>query len=105
MGLMQARQTDDLLRENHPALHQIVAGPEKEQLFGLNEPTLNPEAQKSLGEEQKKALDGEINTARKASFARVAVLPAFMLICYLLMFSWFRSRGGYKPVEIAAAGH
>jgi hypothetical protein len=31
------------------------------------------------------------------------VLPGFMLVCYLGMFFWFRAKGGYKPVDLAAS--
>jgi hypothetical protein len=31
-------------------------------------------------------------------------LPAFMLVCYLGLYGYFRARGGYRPVELGA-GH
>ena len=41
---------------------------------------------------------------RKGSFIRQAALPAFMLVCYLGLYGYFRARGGYRPVELGA-GH
>jgi MFS family permease len=41
---------------------------------------------------------------RKGSFIRQAALPAFMLVCYLGLWGYFRARGGYRPVELGA-GH
>ena len=41
-------------------------------------------------------------TSKQATFASIAMLPAFMLVCYVVLLLWFRSRGGYKPVEIGA---
>ncbi|MFT6863650.1 MAG: hypothetical protein ACJAVK_002211 [Akkermansiaceae bacterium] len=33
-----------------------------------------------------------------------ATVYAFMLLCYLLIFFYFRARGGYKPVELEKTG-
>jgi hypothetical protein len=30
----------------------------------------------------------------------VALLPIGMLLAFLLLWLWFRARGGYKPVEL-----
>jgi MFS transporter, DHA2 family, metal-tetracycline-proton antiporter len=40
------------------------------------------------------------NEFKKKTFARTAILPAFMLLCYIGIFLYFKSRGGYKPVEL-----
>lgn len=41
--------------------------------------------------------------ARQRSLAKFAVLPAIMIVCYLLLFIYFRSQGGYKAVSLG--GH
>jgi hypothetical protein len=59
-----------------------------------------------------KSLDASASTeltvvqaeSKRGAFAKIAVLPSFMLCCYLVMFFYFRSKGGYKPIEIGA-GH
>jgi hypothetical protein len=38
--------------------------------------------------------------SKKGSFAKVAILPTFMLVCYLILFFYFKSRGGYKPIDL-----
>lgn len=47
--------------------------------------------------------------AKKSALSRVAILPAIMAVCYLLLILYFAATGGYKPVELAggnsAAGH
>ena len=47
-----------------------------------------------------KAKDG---SAQKA-LLNMTVFPLIMLIAYVLMFLYFRSKGGYKPLELAADG-
>ena len=52
------------------------------------------------------AKQGEINemikTGKQASLARITIFPIFMLACYIGLIFYFNSRGGYKPVELAA---
>ncbi len=35
----------------------------------------------------------------------MSAFPAFMLVCYIGLFVWFKSRGGYKAVHIGEANH
>jgi len=35
----------------------------------------------------------------------MAAFPAFMLVCYLGLFMYFRSKGGYVAQELATPGH
>ena len=44
-------------------------------------------------------------THRKGSFLRQATLPAVMLACYLVLYFYYRSRGGYRPVDLTADQH
>lgn len=37
----------------------------------------------------------------KWSLKKIAVFPIFMLICYLALWMYFKSKGGYKPVVIS----
>ncbi len=38
--------------------------------------------------------------SKKGALATVAIFPVIMLICYLLLIFYFRSKGGYRAVEI-----
>ncbi len=42
--------------------------------------------------------------AKQGALAKVAVFPAIMLACYIGLIMYFKSRGGYKPVEIGGEG-
>lgn len=56
-----------------------------------------------------KATAEHISEARKdanqGALAKIAVFPAFMLICYLGLILWFKARGGYKAVNISSTNH
>ena len=32
----------------------------------------------------------------------MALFPTFMLVCYLILIGYFKSKGGYKPVDIGS---
>jgi MFS family permease len=38
--------------------------------------------------------------SRQGALADMAMFPAFMLVCYLILIVYFAMRGGYKPVDI-----
>jgi hypothetical protein len=39
----------------------------------------------------------------QATLGKVAALPAIMLVCYLGLIAYFKSRGGYSQVQLGAA--
>lgn len=99
IGYFQDVAVDKQLAQSQPALYEKVKDEPKQSIFGLA-PSLNQAAIKNLTGDDKKVLEDIQNHNKKATFLGIAVLPAFMLVCYLGMFLWFRSRGGYKPVAI-----
>lgn len=102
MGIWQDTDIDRTLREKHSAIHQVVKGPDAVNIVGTA-PSINGEAVKKLSPEDAKTVEGIQNEFKKKTFARTALLPCFMLACYLGLFLYFRSKGGYKPVDIGAA--
>ena len=48
----------------------------------------------------KKELEEVQALSKRGAFTNIAVLPAFMLICYLGMWLYYRARGGYKPLSL-----
>ena len=99
IGYVQDVAVDLQLSKSQPALYQKVKGEPKASIFG-NSPSLNQEAIKTLSGDDKTALEVVQNENKKSTFLGIAILPGFMLACYLGMFFWFKSRGGYKPVSI-----
>ena len=80
-----------------------MKGEPKPSLFGAS-PTLDQAKIKALPEAQAKELEVVQAASKRSVFTTIAILPSFMLICYLGLFFYFRSKGGYKPVDLAA-GH
>jgi MFS transporter, DHA2 family, metal-tetracycline-proton antiporter len=42
---------------------------------------------------------------KKATLLKVAILPVFMLLCYIGLYFYFQSRGGYKVQHAHEGGH
>jgi MFS family permease len=43
------------------------------------------------------------DSATQGALAKIAMIPAFMLVCYLGLIFYFKSKGGYKAVDINRA--
>lgn len=103
MGLFLAKGIDADLKAEQPAIYEQVVGEPESSIFGKN-PSRNVEEVNKLGEEQRQLITDIENKNKKKAFVRQAVLPGFMLAVYLILFFYFRSKGGYKPVEIGGGG-
>jgi MFS family permease len=97
LGNIQDKEVDRELAAKSPAIHQKVTSAERTSLFGKYRPvdgekvaTLTTEEQHSVTETQE--------AAKKNALKTVALFPIGMLVCYLLLLGYFKSRGGYKPV-------
>ena len=99
MGLFLDKGIDLDLRDQQPALHQVVDGGIRSGMFG-EVPSLNMAAVEQLGEADAAILQTIINKNKKSAFFRQAMLPGFLLVSYFGLFLYFKSKGGYKPVEL-----
>lgn len=99
MGIWQDTDIDRTLKDSHTAIHQKVNGPRVPNIIGSS-PSLDAKAVEALPAEEKTVVTTVQNDFKKLTFARTAILPAFMLACYIALFLRFKSKGGYKPVEI-----
>ncbi len=104
MGGLQDKGIDEDLQKKHPAIYEKVVAPEKKVVILGKTPGLDEDKIKELTEEEQKLITEVKYPHKKAAFIQVAVLPTFMLICYLIIFFYFKSRGGYKPVELEDGG-
>lgn len=102
IGYKQDLDFDRALAREHAALRERVAGAPREAIFGTA-PSLDQEKIKALGAADKQELETVQAAVKQHVFVNIAILPAFMLACYLLMWLYFKSKGGYKPVELGHA--
>lgn len=100
IGYQQDKDMHHRLAAEHAPLLKRVEGPEKPSLFGST-PSLDQDKIKALDAAAAKELSVAQSDSKRGAFASIAILPSFMLACYLLMFFYFKAKGGYKPVEIS----
>jgi hypothetical protein len=101
LGNIQDRQIDRELIARNPALHSRIVAEEKSSVFGRYQP-IDQQKFEALNE-QDRAVVGEItSSAKQNALMTVAIFPAIMLACYLILLFYFKTKGGYKPVQLEA---
>lgn len=123
LGNLQDKQIDARLQENPALYEQVMSDEEKRSIFGTyrqldqdqvaNYETPIPELTAEESEmvaadpgvmatlmDQHDPLKKATREAKQRALRFAAGPPVFMLLSYILLILWFKSRGGYKPVEI-----
>jgi DHA2 family metal-tetracycline-proton antiporter-like MFS transporter len=100
MGGLQDKGISKDLQTNHPAIFEKAAGAPREVIFLGATRSLDEDKVKGLKPEERAIITATKYPHKKAAFYQVAVLPCFMLLCYLVIFLYFKSRGGYHAQEI-----
>jgi MFS family permease len=104
IGYQQDRDMDKRLSTpENSALYSQIKGQDTPGIFG-NAPTLDQQKIKTLPAPQHAQLETVQAASKRNVFTTIALLPGFMLICYLGLLLYFRSRGGYRPIELTHSG-
>jgi MFS family permease len=101
LGTLQEVSLDQTLLRASPALHDEVAEPTQRK-FGFDFQPLDKVKIASLSAADKARVHAVVTQTDQALLAKIAVLPATMFVCFLGLALLFRSRGGYRQVEILA---
>lgn len=109
LGFTQDSYVDRTLRaydaQEGTALHATYVTDEKVGIFGAYV-ALNADALRDAPEADAAAIETVTTQAKKGALFTVAALPAIMLVCYLILIAYFRSKGGYEVVHLdEAEGH
>ncbi len=96
LGYIQDHKVNTILQEREPALYARVAGEKpKWSVFGSYQ-AVDEDRVKGATEADRQRVKEVSEEAQKNALRTVAVLPCFMLACYLILILYFRGRGGYK---------
>lgn len=90
----------DLDAKNNSTLSSNYATVEKTSIFGKYM-ALDGEKVAAAPEADKTTLTNATGEAKKSALRTVAILPVIMLLCYLGLILYFRSKGGYKEVHLS----
>ena len=100
IGALQEKTASATLAHESPALAQSVLMQKTYLLGGYD--AINPEKAQSLTDAVSVKAVASANLAGQFdALARMTMLPAFVLVCYVGLFLYFRSKGGYRPVVLA----
>lgn len=99
LGNIQDRQIHHELQAQNPALHTRVVAEERISVFGRYQP-VDQQKLNALDEGDKEEVGSVVESAKKNALITVAIFPAIMLVCFLILIFYFRAKGGYKPVEL-----
>jgi hypothetical protein len=104
IGALQEKTATQKLLAEAPATAQAVLV-EKSYVLGAYQ-AIDPEkatVAAGASAQAKSALASANLAGQFDALGKMAFFPAVMLLCYIGIFLYFRSRGGYKPVDIGAA--
>ena len=103
LGFVQDKQLDQNLalydQQNNTSLHTTYLTEPKKGLFGTYS-ALDAKKFADATPQVVEQINSVQNDAKKSALRTVAFFPAFMFICYLGLLVYFKSKGGYKPVDL-----
>ncbi len=103
IGFLQESTATKHLETTSPAIYQSVTV-EKKYLLGSYK-AIDPAKAAAVEDAAGKEALKSANTAGQFSaLAKIAMFPGFMLACYIALLLYFKSKGGYRPVELAGGG-
>jgi MFS family permease len=98
LGFVQDKSISSNLQEQRPEMFEQMTM-EKQWALGTVT-TIDQTKLQAAPEEDKQFVTELTETARKEALMTVAILPCIMLGCYILLFLYFKSKGGYEVVHI-----
>ncbi|HEV2693658.1 MAG TPA: MFS transporter [Verrucomicrobiae bacterium] len=101
LGYMQESTTTQQLRTADSALYeQVKMDPSPKYLLGAYE-AIDPVKKAAVTDEKSLAeLKSAETTGKFSALGKMAMFPLFTFCCYLALFGYFKSRGGYKAVSL-----
>jgi MFS family permease len=101
IGYLQESSATKQLESANPALYQTVTV-QKNYLLGAYEAIDPVKTSDVTGKDDQTAIAVATTTGQFSALGKMALFPIFMLVCYLALIAYFKSKGGYKPVRLDA---
>jgi MFS family permease len=99
IGFLQESSATNQLQMQNPALYQNVAV-EKNYLLGHYR-AIDPVKSAAFADESSQAaIQNATTVSQFSALAKMALFPLFTFICYLGLLAYFKSKGGYRPVQL-----
>ncbi len=102
LGYMQETSITQQLRASNPAIYEQVTV-KKEYLLGKYE-AVDPVKSAAITDAKAQAdLQAADTSGKFSALGKMAMFPAFTFVCYLALMLYFKSRGGYRAVQLGVA--
>lgn len=101
IGLLQESSVTSGIKEELPEVYEVVAVA-SDSLVGSYS-ALNNEAVLGLPEETQDQVKVIKERETQGALAKMTMFPAFMLVCFIGLIFYFKSKGGYKPMVLLKA--
>ena len=98
IGFLQESSVTSELKKELPVVHDQITQ-ENEYLLG-HYTAVDEQALQELPAEVKAQATDIIEEETQGALAKMTIFPAFMLVCYIGLILYFKSKGGYKPKVI-----
>jgi MFS family permease len=99
IGYLQESSATKQLESANPALYQTVTV-QKNYLLGAYQ-AIDPVKSAALTDAASTTtIATATTTGQFSALGKMALFPVFTLFCYLVLIVYFKSRGGYKPVQL-----
>jgi MFS family permease len=102
LGTIQDQALDARLKNEAPAIHDVVAGAPTDAYLMHFQPVDRARVT-ALPEADRQTVEQITTSNSQKTLAKFAILPAIMFFCYVGLILYFKARGGYRPVELSAA--
>ncbi len=104
LGTLQDVDKDRTLQEKAKGtgIYEKATADEPTSSFLMTFRAFDQKKIEKLNPEEKKVVDDVLRQVKQTVLAKFAVLPAIMFLCYVGLIFYFKSKGGYKVVELTA---
>ena len=100
LGAFLDHNVDHNLKQSDPIAYNIVASPNTVTVYGMTHHTIDETKLAALSPKQQAEVKDVRATVKQGSLRYIAILPATMFVCYLILVFYFASKGGYKVQHI-----
>jgi MFS family permease len=106
IGYFQESSANEAISKEMPEVHDAIVQEKDFELGGYSVAKYTAVSQlevNALPEEQSMQAVVIQEKANQSSLAKITIFPAFMLLSYIALFLYFKSKGGYKPKVLPSA--
>jgi MFS family permease len=103
LGTLVDKRMDENIAAKAPAIHAIVADGEAHS-YGMKYKKIDQSRVAALPSDQQDQFKQIQGQTKQGTLATFAILPTIMLICYIGLIVYFKSKGGYKVQHLEMTG-